>query len=754
MPVDELYKKNESKRRNGSVASVGSVSSSSSISSSSDIVSEDALSYLMPPPPDGGYGWIIVVTAFTINLICDGIGFSFGIMYSELLDYFGESKSFTSWVGSLFYGSCLIGGPLASALATKFGCRRVLMGGGIVAATGTFVSAFASSIGMLCLTFGVITGLGMSMGYVTSLVMVAFYFEDRRAMATGLAVCGSGIGTFVFAPLTEFLIGLYGWRGTMIIWSGIMLHLVVCGSLLRPLEFSVEEKKQRALMKFERISRTTSFASFSNAARNLSRHGSHTEGLENEELKFEEGNLDACCHSQIEIPTFIKDNKIDIPIEILKEAQNNRAVLQDYLKTALQTVGSPDSHTNDIMKDFQSNENIKFESNENTQFESNENIKFDTAVTVIDEDAIVKLESNHEVRLDQEPIASCLKKSHHRSSSKERKHSPKPRRQVHMSTYLPLYRRGLFLRGNLAKFTRNAGRVKSNSCPELSRRFDESESDSDDEWECIWRYLHFSKQMKRVLKTMFDPSILLHPLYVIFAISNFILYFWYDVPYIFIVDRAVELGMEEKRASLLISVLGIVNTFGQITYGFMGDKNINLSVLYGCSLMSCGVAILIVPFFTEFAPLAVASALFGFFISANYSLSTVILVEYLGIDKLSNAYGLTMLVQGIANLIGPPLAALFHDSFHSYDLTFFVGGGFIVLAGNLLLIVPIMRKCRSQLRFDEATRVCTLYNAQLSIRAEEDESDTKELEQVANGNGSVHSALLVDKHTTFNDTAV
>jgi len=63
------------------------------------------------------------------------------------------------------------------------------------------------SIQMLYITFGMITGFGLSLCYVAAVVSVAYYFEQRRSLATGISVCGGGIGTFIFAPLTQLLIG-------------------------------------------------------------------------------------------------------------------------------------------------------------------------------------------------------------------------------------------------------------------------------------------------------------------------------------------------------------------------------------------------------------------------------------------------------------------------------------------------------------------------------------------------------------------
>jgi len=55
-------------------------------------------------------------------------------------------------------------------------------------------------------------------------------------MATGIAVCGSGIGAFVFAPLCEYLLSVYDWKGATLIVSGLVLNGVVMGALYRPLE--------------------------------------------------------------------------------------------------------------------------------------------------------------------------------------------------------------------------------------------------------------------------------------------------------------------------------------------------------------------------------------------------------------------------------------------------------------------------------------------------------------------------------------
>lgn len=79
------------------------------------------------------------------------------------------------------------------------------------------------------------TGFGFGLMYLPAIVMVGYYFEKKRAFATGVAVCGAGIGGFVFAPLSEKLMEIYGWKGATLIIAGVALNGVVIGALFRPL---------------------------------------------------------------------------------------------------------------------------------------------------------------------------------------------------------------------------------------------------------------------------------------------------------------------------------------------------------------------------------------------------------------------------------------------------------------------------------------------------------------------------------------
>ena len=59
---------------------------------------------------DGGWGWFVTFGAFVINMIVDGIVYTFGLFFIDLYEYYNESKSLTAWVGSVAVGTLLCSG--------------------------------------------------------------------------------------------------------------------------------------------------------------------------------------------------------------------------------------------------------------------------------------------------------------------------------------------------------------------------------------------------------------------------------------------------------------------------------------------------------------------------------------------------------------------------------------------------------------------------------------------------------------------
>ncbi len=282
-------------------------------------------------PPDGGWGWVVVFASFMINLISDGVSLSFGVIFMELVDYFGESKSKTAWVGSLFLSIPLITGPIASALTDNFGCRRIAICGSLMSASGFILGHFATKLEHLFIAFS-ISGFGLALCYVTSIVSVAYYFEKRRSLATGLAVCGTGFGTFLFAPLTIFLLNEYGWRGTLLILGAIFLNIVNFGALMRDLNLDNHSQDNTRDLEKDQICDNDCYSDpLIVKNKTINKIYSEDQSTEDERQQLTQNRL---CSSLIHIPTYIRQNGSNsVSNEIISELSNRKG---GYLRRLLQ----------------------------------------------------------------------------------------------------------------------------------------------------------------------------------------------------------------------------------------------------------------------------------------------------------------------------------------------------------------------------------------------------------------------------------
>ncbi|CAH2322127.1 monocarboxylate transporter 12 [Pelobates cultripes] len=163
------------------------------------------------------------------------------IFFVEFQVYFGQDYSRTAWIHSIVDCSTMLCAPLGSYVSNHVSCQVGIMIGGLLATTGLVLSSFATSLEYLYLTLGVLTGVGFALCYSPAIAMVGQYFEKRKALAYGIAMSGSGIGTFILAPVVQLLIEQYSWRGALLILGGFVANLCVCGALMRPIKFKGED---------------------------------------------------------------------------------------------------------------------------------------------------------------------------------------------------------------------------------------------------------------------------------------------------------------------------------------------------------------------------------------------------------------------------------------------------------------------------------------------------------------------------------
>lgn len=91
------------------------------------------------------------------------------------------------------------------------GPRVVALTGGVLYGLGVFLASFsADKLWWLYLSYGLIGGVGLGLGYIVPVAVLVKWFPDRRGLITGIAVGGFGAGALITAPVATELIQSVG----------------------------------------------------------------------------------------------------------------------------------------------------------------------------------------------------------------------------------------------------------------------------------------------------------------------------------------------------------------------------------------------------------------------------------------------------------------------------------------------------------------------------------------------------------------
>nr|XP_023021586.1 monocarboxylate transporter 9-like [Leptinotarsa decemlineata] len=188
-------------------------------------------------PPDGGWGWLLVVACGFGNLFSFPMFHQFGLVFKEKFALVGIDTSQTLTILNLCVafntGVGLLNGPIFKL----FSHRQVAL----VSALGVVVSlivlsncvSFWSHILMYSLCYGASFGLLES----ANSLAINTYFKEKRRSATGYSWTLTGFGPIVCPYIMVFLEHIYGVNGLIFIFAGVAMHSFACALFLQPVEW-------------------------------------------------------------------------------------------------------------------------------------------------------------------------------------------------------------------------------------------------------------------------------------------------------------------------------------------------------------------------------------------------------------------------------------------------------------------------------------------------------------------------------------
>jgi len=226
------------------------------------------------------------------------------------------------------------------------------------------------------------------------------------------------------------------------------------------------------------------------------------------------------------------------------------------------------------------------------------------------------------------------------------------------------------------------------------------------------------------LKHMLDFSMFTSPSFIVLALGGFFTLTGFFVPFIYLPKMAESFGHSKESSTFLVSILGITNIVARILCGWLSDRpQVNALMINNVALVLAGIATILVPFFKPYWLLCVYCVVFGMGTACFASLRSVICVELLGLEKLTNAFGLLLLFMGIASLVGSPFAGFLYDQTNSFDVSFYVMGVLVTFSGLIGFPLPYINAWEKRREAKKHPQPSVGFHVQVPETVEEEDEE-------------------------------
>lgn len=160
-------------------------------------------------PPDGGYGWVCCLCVTLIMFSSWGANSGFGVYLAYYLNN-GVFEGASKYDYALIAGMTVAFGqgmaPVALVLARVMGFKGPMYIGIVLLFLGFLLASFATQLWQLYLTQGVMVGISTALLYAPATTVLPGWFLEKRSLALGLSLIGTGAGGVTYSVSVSKLI--------------------------------------------------------------------------------------------------------------------------------------------------------------------------------------------------------------------------------------------------------------------------------------------------------------------------------------------------------------------------------------------------------------------------------------------------------------------------------------------------------------------------------------------------------------------
>jgi OFA family oxalate/formate antiporter-like MFS transporter len=178
--------------------------------------------------------WVIAIAGIVMQVALGAV-YAWSVFTKPLQTAFNWTNPQVTATFSITIFTLGVAAFVGGLWMNRAGPRTVGMAAGVLYGIGVFLASFsANNLWALYLTYGLLGGFGIGLGYIVPVATLVKWFPDRRGFITGVAVAGFGAGALVTAPIATQLIGSVGVLQTFA-YLGIAYLILVTGaaSLMR-----------------------------------------------------------------------------------------------------------------------------------------------------------------------------------------------------------------------------------------------------------------------------------------------------------------------------------------------------------------------------------------------------------------------------------------------------------------------------------------------------------------------------------------
>lgn len=190
--------------------------------------------------------WVVLFASVGI-IICQGGIYAFSVFSSPLAAANGWSVPDVALAFTIAVGISPLPIIIGGRISDKGKSRELILFSSLLLAASFALAGLSTQLWQLYLTYGLLGGFGLNLGYIACVNNSQRFFPDKRGLCSGIIITGIGAGTMIFAPLGSWLIEQFGVRTTFIQLGAIFLVIsLICSALIRnaPIEDSAEAKEE------------------------------------------------------------------------------------------------------------------------------------------------------------------------------------------------------------------------------------------------------------------------------------------------------------------------------------------------------------------------------------------------------------------------------------------------------------------------------------------------------------------------------